>query len=87
MAAPLGASIEAAGVAMPTQCFGTMNTWDMEAIGGALDAGYRHFDLAMLYGNHTLRRFKMHPKRCPADFGVDVDADVEPARLTPRRRS
>ena len=54
MAAPLGASIEAAGVAMPTQCFGTMNTWDMEAIGGALDAGYRHFDLAMLYGNHAL---------------------------------
>ncbi|KAH8079222.1 oxidoreductase [Aureococcus anophagefferens] len=39
---------------MPTQCFGTMNTWDMEAIGGALDAGYRHFDLAMLYGNHAL---------------------------------
>ena len=54
MAAPLGACIEAAGVAMPTQCFGTMNTWDMEAIGGALDAGYRHFDLAMLYGNHAL---------------------------------
>ena len=54
MAAPLGAMIEAAGVAMPTQCFGTMNTWDMEAIGGALDAGYRHFDLAMLYGNHAL---------------------------------
>ena len=41
-------------MAMPTQCFGTMNTWDMEAIGGALDAGYRHFDLAMLYGNHAL---------------------------------